>query len=49
MFVLVWVQTICIGYQLMTKVADSKERVENKEVRDQTCVVSPLESFHDYS
>ena len=45
MLVLIWGKTICIGYQLMTKVADSKERVKNKEVRDQTCVVSPLESF----
>ena len=27
MLVLIWVQTVCKGYQQMTKVTDSKERV----------------------
>ena len=29
MSVLIWVQTVCNGNQLMTKVAVSKERVKN--------------------
>ena len=28
LFVLIWVQTVCIGYQQMTKVATSKEKVD---------------------
>ena len=41
MLVLIWVQTVCKGYQHTTKVASSKERVESKHVHfsERKCVI----------
>ena len=42
--VLIWAQTVCSGYQRMTKVTASKERVMVKNVEEMKCpkIVQPV-------